>query len=172
MQKPDVAAGEPKPTKRSVLGFLFKPQLGPALTPMRDTTRIFVHLVAGVFSLYGLFPKTHPALRDETLRLPLQEVIGTAWNSLEFTRDGLSKVIVFFAVVGMMAFSALMAVSAVFGLFIGHAHAAALDASAFNPESKDVAQAWLDYLFNSPSGAAFPTASDPYFRAASACKRR
>jgi conjugal transfer/type IV secretion protein DotA/TraY len=162
MPRPTDSAPAPKANKRSVLGLLFNPQLGPALTPMRDTTRVFLHLVAMVFSMYGMFPKNHPALKDENAQLSLFLILSTAWRSLEFSREGLSKVLIFFAVTGMMAFSGLMAIFALLSLFIGHAHAQVTGASMFQPESKDLAQSWMDYLFNSPSGGTYPTFTDTY----------
>ncbi|MDE2029447.1 MAG: DotA/TraY family protein [Alphaproteobacteria bacterium] len=151
-------APDQKPKKRSLFGLLFNPHLGASVSPLRESTKIFTQLLASVFAIYGLFPKDHPALRDQNARLPFFSVIRTAWQNVEFTREGLPRAIIFFAVVGLMAFSAFFAVSALVSVFIGHAHAATMDASVFTApnQSSDVAQGWINYLFNS---GAYPTAS-------------
>ena len=148
--------GEKKVAKRSVLGLLFKPQLGPTIRPLRESTRIFVHLVASVFAIYKLIPKDYPGLRDPETRISLFQVIHTAWKNVHFTREGAPQVILFFAVVGVMGFGAIIAISALLSLFVGHAHAAAFDSSNFGPEgANDIAQSWLDYLFKGTAMTAY-----------------
>ncbi len=153
-------SGKPKAVKRSVLGMLFNPQLGPAISPLRESTRIFLQLVASVFASYRLIPKDYPGLRDPNAKLTLSGILGTAWNNLSFTREGLPQTLLFFAITGMMAFSALAGASALLSIFIGHAHAQGIPvgSSLFLPESQDIAQSWIDYLFNSEStNSAYPS---------------
>jgi hypothetical protein len=166
--RPAAPTGTPKAIKRSVLGWLFNPQLGPAISPLRESTRIFLQLMATVFASYMLIPKDYPGLRDSNTRLTLSGIIGTAWRNLRFTRESLPQTILFFAITGMMAFSAVVAVFSLLSLFVGHAHAATNGAGAgslFTPGAQDVAQSWLNYLFIGPSGGAnssYPTLSDTY----------
>ena len=155
--RPNATPDAPKAAKRSIFGLLFNPQLGPAFSPLRESTRIFLHLLAGVFSIYKLLPKDYPGLNDPEARLTLSDIIASAWQNVRFTREGLPSAIIFFAVVGVMAFSAFIAVTAILSLFVGKAHAD----SAFSPESKDIAQSWIDYLFNINSGV-FPVVTDTY----------
>ncbi len=155
--RPNATPDAPKAAKRSIFGLLFNPQLGPAFSPLRESTRIFLHLLAGVFSIYKLLPKDYPGLNDSEAHLTLSDIIASAWQNVRFTREGLPRAIIFFAVVGVMAVSAIVAISAILSMFVGHAHAA----SAFDPESKDLAQSWIDYLFNL-NGGAFPVFSDTY----------
>ncbi len=165
---PTARSGTPKAIKRSVLGWLFNPQLGPAISPLRESTRIFLQLMATVFASYMLIPKDYPGLHDSNTRLTLSGIIGTAWRNLRFTRESLPQTILFFAITGMMAFSAVVAVFSLLSLFVGHAHAATNGAgggSLFTPGAEDVAQSWLNYLFIGPSGGAnssYPTLSDTY----------
>ncbi len=142
---------EPAAPKRpSILGTMFNPRIGDSLRPLGETTSVFVQLIAMVFAMNGLFPKNHPALLGvEGARLNLSEIFGTAWNSLSFTKEGLPKVILFFAVTGTMIFSVLSVITALLAGFMGTAHADtggnASMFSAMGPD--DLAQNWIDYLF-------------------------
>lgn len=157
---PQKTAATAKAKKRSVFGLLFNPQLGSSISPLRESTRIFVHLVASVFSIYKLIPKDYPGLRDQETRLSFGHILRTGWSNIRFTREGAPQAIIFFAVVGVMVISTFAVISTFLSLFIGHAHA---QASMFQPESSDLGQAWLDYLFNNPTGGTvFATHSDTY----------
>ena len=153
--RPNATPDAPKAAKRSIFGLLFNPQLGPAFSPMRESTRIFLHLLAGVFSIYKLLPKDYPGLNDPEAHLTLSDIIASAWQNVRFTREGLPRAIIFFAVVGVMAVSAIVAISAILSMFVGRAHAA----GAFDPESQDLAQSWINYLFNI-NNAVFPVFSN------------
>lgn len=152
MNQPNSAStGAAKPAKRSIFGLLFNPQLGNSIRPLGESNKIFIHLLASVFALYGLLPRNYPGLRDQNARMSLTHVMGTAWGNVNFTREGAPKAILFFAILGIMAFGLLAALSALLSIFIGQAHAqgGAANASEFvlPGGNSDVAQAWIDYLF-------------------------
>ena len=149
-KKPDSVGAK----KQGLFGLLFKPQIGSNIGPLRESTRIFVQLVAGVFAIYKLIPKDYPGLRDPNARLSFSNIISTAWQNIRLTREGAPQVILFFAITGVMAFSAFVAVLALLSLFVGHAHAQTLNSTDFSPESSDIAQAWISYLF---TGTALPS---------------
>jgi conjugal transfer/type IV secretion protein DotA/TraY len=161
MKKSDPAAVKDKAAKRSVLGILFNPQLGPALTPFRDSTRIFLHLLASVFSLYGLYPKNDPALRDPNSSLSLFKIMGAAWDSLTFDRDGLPRILIFFGVLGAMFISGATAFFAFVSLFVGQAHAQVTSFQAPAMDTSDLATSWIQYMFMGTS-TQFPTFNDSY----------
>jgi len=139
------------PKKRSVFGLLFNPEIGKSLQPLSETTSVFVQLIAMIFAMNGLFPKDHPAIRGAAgARLTLSEIFSTAWHGLSFTKAGLPKVVLFFAVSGTIVFAILSAVTALVAGFMGTAHAATTGSDSggiFNPASNDLAQGWLDYIF-------------------------
>lgn len=141
-----------KPSKRSLLGLLFNPQLGSTVAPLRDTNKVFLHLLAAVFAIYGLFPKDHPALKDQNAPLSFGTVFSLAWQRVEFTREALPRTAIFFAVLITMVVSVFAMISVLMSFAIGHAHAA--DSGFFAKESSDLAQSWIDFLFK---GGSYPT---------------
>ncbi|MDR3423856.1 MAG: DotA/TraY family protein [Alphaproteobacteria bacterium] len=158
--KRDKASDQPQ--KRSILGFLFNPHLGDSVRPMRENAQTFLQLLAMVFAIYHLIPKNYPGLHDDKARLSLFGILGTAWRRLEFTHEGAPRVILFFAIIGLMLFSVFLVATTLLSLAIGHAHAQTTGTSAFTvPDStNDLAQNWINYLFFSGS---YPTiTSDAY----------
>lgn len=135
-----------KPQKRSTLGFLFNPDLGSDIRPLRQSFGMFPRLLASIFAINGLFPRNHPAvLGDANASLTLGEVLGTAWANLSFTRQGLPKILLFFAVVGCVVSSVLLILTALLSALVPAAHAASIFDS---PNGKcDLALKWIDYLF-------------------------
>ncbi len=110
---------------RSTLSFIFNPHIGESVKPLRDTTHVFVNLIAMLFVMYRLFPKDHPAFAPNSpVRLSLMQVIQTAWSNVTFTKETAPQTLFFFAVVGSMAITVLLAFFAACSLFMGHAHAA------------------------------------------------
>lgn len=141
------------PKKRSVLGLLFNPEIGKSLQPLGETTGIFVQLIAMIFAMNGLFPKNHPAIQGVAgARLTLTEIFSTSWQGLSFTKAGIPKVILFFAVTGTIVFAILSTITALLAGFMGTAHAAPVTGTStggiFSPAgADDLAQNWLDYIF-------------------------
>jgi len=140
-----------EPKKRSTFGLLFNPEFGRDIKPIGESMGMFVRLIAMIFASNKLFPKDHPALMGvQGARLTMGEVITTAWRGLTFTREGLPKVILFFAVVGMLVFTALFVLALFASLFVGKAHAAGMFEApgGSDPASTtDLAISWLAYLF-------------------------
>ncbi|MGE0109288.1 MAG: DotA/TraY family protein [Bdellovibrionales bacterium] len=134
--------------KDSLFGLLFNPNRGTEVQPVLDSLRMFPRMVALVFAVAGLFPKDHPALTDEKLRLSWRSVIGTAWGNVRFTREGLPGALTFAAVISMLAMVVTFLVSLVLSLFMGTAHAAGSTNGMFDsPASKDVASSFINHLF-------------------------
>ncbi len=140
-----------QPKKRSLLGTLFNPDLGKDIRPIGENTRMFVRMLAIILSGYNLFPKDHPALQDESLRLTLGQVFAISLSRLSFTKENIPQIVLFTAVWGCLLFSALFVVTFLLSLLIGTAHAAGATptTSMFVPPDKncDLAWLWLDYLF-------------------------
>lgn len=149
--KSKVATDPAQPKRRSTFGLLFNPEIGKSLQPLGETTNVFVQLIAMIFAMNGLFPKNHPAIQGvEGAKLSLTEIFSTAWNDLTFTKAGLPKIILFFAVTGTLILAVLSMITALMAGFMGTAHAAGGGASTgfFAPSgSDDLAQGWLDYIF-------------------------
>jgi conjugal transfer/type IV secretion protein DotA/TraY len=134
-----------KTKKRSVLGFLFNPQIGREIAPLKESAAMFVRMIALIFASFNLFPKDHPAFNDASIRLTTMGVIRTAFQGLTFTREGAPQVAVFVAVTGCLLFSALFVLTLILSLFIGPAQA---DDIFISPvKEKDWAIQWIDFLF-------------------------
>jgi conjugal transfer/type IV secretion protein DotA/TraY len=137
---------------------LFNPQIGESIKPLAETTSVFVQLIAMVFAMNGLFPKNHPGLTGELTadgkpaKLSLSEIIGTAWRDLSFTKAGAPKVALFFAVTGTLVLAVISIITALLAGFMGTAHAATATAASggffSSAGTSDLAQNWLDYIFN------------------------
>ncbi len=137
-----------KPKKRSILGLLFNPEIGMELKPLGESVARFVRMLAIIFAMNGLFPKDHPAIKDENIRLTLRDVFGTAWSGLRFTREGLPQILLFFGVVLTLITAALFIFVLILSLFSGSAQAA--DPGIFDEPAgrNDFGVSWIDYLFH------------------------
>ncbi|MDR3448924.1 MAG: DotA/TraY family protein [Alphaproteobacteria bacterium] len=151
--KKSAATAPAEPKRRSTLGLLFNPEIGASVRPLAQAVEMFSTLVAMVLAMNGLFPKDHPNLTGAPEgRLGLKQVMVVAYRRLSFTRAGLPKVVLFFAVAGMMVFSALALLTFALTLFVGHAHAQAATCDtgsmfAACSQGTDLAQGWMDFLF-------------------------
>ena len=145
------------PKHRSTLNSLFNPDLGASLRPLGESFALFTRLIALVFAMNGLFPKTHPALfgRQPAPPLTLGGVILTAWRYLRFDAAHIPQIILFVAVVGSIIFGVVFLVVSLMAAFTGTAHAQGFvggdssSSSLFAPisPSQDIAQNFIDYLF-------------------------
>ncbi|MFA6280308.1 MAG: DotA/TraY family protein [Bdellovibrionales bacterium] len=149
-----------KDKKRSLLGLLFNPRFDRDIKPLGESMGMFVRMIAMVFAAHRLFPKDHPAMRDNSLRLTLREVIATAYSNLSFTKEGTPQILLFGAVIGTLVFAAIFIFALVMSLFTGSAHAAeSMFTLSSENEKCDLAQKWIGYLFlgsdlNAGSGCA------------------
>jgi len=150
-QRADQKKSETK--KRSVAGnvlrYMYAPRIGKNVSEIGRTLGVFPRLLANIFAMQGMFPRNHPALRDESLRLPVSEVFGTAFRSLDWTRAGVPRVLFFVAVVASVIFSVLAFLFVAAGFFAAPAHAGIFDSP--NPTT-DLSNKWLAYLFQTDPG--------------------
>lgn len=142
----DKNKGNEPEKKRSIFGLLFNPRLDRDITPMKESASMFVRMLASLFVTTKLFPKDHPAFKDDKVRLTMREVIGTAYNNLSFTKEGVPQILYFGAVVGMLGFGVLFLITLLLSFMAGTAHA---QDSVFvsSAGDKDWAIAIIDYLF-------------------------
>lgn len=144
---------------RHAIGALADPRIGSTLRPMRQTTGVFVQLLAMVFASYGMFPRSHPALTGASgTRLRFGEVLGTACHSLSLTREGVPRILLFIAVIACMISGVLAVAAFALTLFASQAHADVPVVSNacpggggyFTPcdSTNDIALGWINYIFN------------------------
>jgi hypothetical protein len=131
----------------TALRYMYKPRLGQSLGEIGRNNGMFTRMIAGVFASQGLFPKNHPALRDETQRLPLTGVLTTAFNNLNWTKDGVPQILFFFAVIGTIVFSTIGFFVALASMFTSQAQAAPGILDSPFP-LQDVGNKWLEHIFN------------------------
>ncbi|MDD3030135.1 MAG: DotA/TraY family protein, partial [Alphaproteobacteria bacterium] len=135
------------------LGFHF----GEMIRPLIESTRVFVHVIAGTFAAYKLIPSDYPGLKDQFAPMSLTRVLWMAWRNLRFSKDNIVPILVFFSVLGILVFAGLFVVLFVLSLLSGQAHA---DGGFFDPASEqDAAQAWIEFLFNGGALPSFDAAS-------------
>ncbi len=126
--------------------YAFVPRIGKNVGEIGQTLGIFPRLIASVFSMQGLFPHNHPALRDPSMRLKMIEVISTAYSRVEWNKEGLPKALFFVAVVGSVLFSLIACGFAIMGFFAAPAHAASYFTSP--SPTTDLSNTWLEHVFN------------------------
>lgn len=131
----------------TALRYMYKPRLGQSFNEIGRNNSMFTRMMAGVFASQGLFPRNHPALRDETQHLSLTAVLGTAYNNLNWTKDGLPQILFFFAVIGTIVFSTIGFFVALASLFTTQAQAAPGILDSPFP-LQDVGNKWLEHIFN------------------------
>ncbi|MBI1274034.1 MAG: DotA/TraY family protein [Alphaproteobacteria bacterium] len=146
-----------KPGVKQTLNFLFNPEFGKSVTPLKGAGNMFTHMLALVFSQHGLFPRNHPGLAIDA-RLSLSEVIGTAWQSLRWSKDNVPQIFLFFSITGFLVFATLTLIFMLLGMLTGTAHAAEGDGGGgfFEFASDDISKQMIDYLFFAQGSSAFP----------------
>lgn len=82
----------------------------------------------------------------------MREVVGTAYNHLTWDKDGMPKVVFFFAVLSSLVFSLIATLYFLAGFFIAPAHAGIFDNVL---GAADISNRWLDYMFQTTAGATF-----------------
>lgn len=95
-------ADDKKKKRNQVLRFMFHPELGNSFHEVTEGHVHFVRLIGNLFLQTGLVDATYPGFSDPA-QMKLVTLIRTAYNNLEFTREGLPRVLLFAAFVGSMA---------------------------------------------------------------------
>lgn len=140
------------PQKRTIVGkalrFAFNPELGTQVRPMQESVDIFVNILAMCFIALKMFPANHPAyLGANGARLTLPLLLSTVWHDLEFTKENIPKILIFFSVIASFIFAALAFVTLMMSLFgsvfINRAHAAGYYTS---DAGDDIALQWIRFL--------------------------
>lgn len=146
---PSKDARSPAATAKSTVGtalkFMYKPRFGRSIGEIGRTSGIFTRMIAGVFMTQGLFPRQHPAFKDESIHLSFADVILTSFRNLNWTKDGMPQVAFFFAVIGTIIFSVIGFILALTGMFTTQAHAGIVDAPF---PLNDAGNLWLEHIFN------------------------
>ena len=152
---PEPPSSQPKAGRRSAFSLIFKPDFGSSIRPIGEAGAVFVRLIAMIFLMNGLVPKNHPDLKSNAENnLSLSKILSIAWVGLSFTKEGLPKVLLFFAVIGAILLIALSAITAILLGFMGHAHAdAPTQFFTVANASSDLAVNWIDFLFNPTNSA-------------------
>ncbi len=110
--------GPEQPARRTgVFGLLFNPQLGMSFRPLKETGRMFVHMIALIFSQANLIDPRHPAVTGQGgQRFGLFDIIMLAHQRVEWRQENFSQCALFVAVVASIAICALTMVYAIFTL--------------------------------------------------------
>jgi hypothetical protein len=108
-----------KEQRRKVMRFLFHPELGSGFEGLKDTHMLFVRLVSNIFLQTGVIDAAYPGIADPT-KLSFLSLMKYAANSLEFTREGMPRVLMFGAFI-----ASILAVLMAMALFAAHLFGAA-----------------------------------------------
>lgn len=106
---------------RGTFGMFFNPALGASFTALKETGRIFVHLIALLFAQANLIDKRHPAVIGGSKdRYNLFDIIALAYERVEWRQENIAQISMFLAVCVSLAVIALGFVYALFSmLFAG-----------------------------------------------------
>ena len=111
-------------------------------------------LMALVFAAVRLLPPNHPYLVPGNKgRFSMRHVFGEAWRNLQFRRENIDQILIFFALVAGFALLILQFVFVLLSFIISHAHAQATFDTMFTTKypDKDVALMLLDSVFGVPN---------------------
>ena len=104
-----------KMQRKQVMRFLFNPEVGQSFEGLKETHGLFLRLVANVFLQTGLVDAAYPGFRDASA-LTLPSLLRYAYAQLEFTREGLPRVLLFGAFVGSLVAVVLAMIVFVFSV--------------------------------------------------------
>src|SRR5262245_35056044 len=90
-----------KEDRRKVMRFLFHPELGSGLQGMKETHGLFLRLVCNIFLQTGMVDAAYPGIADPK-KLSLASLLKYAYEHLEFTREGMPRVLMFGAFIASM----------------------------------------------------------------------
>jgi hypothetical protein len=106
---------DPRKEQRSkVMRFLFHPELGSGFEGLKETHVLFLRLVCNIFLQTGVIDAAYPGIADPK-RLSFIGLMQYAANSLQFTREGMPRVLMFGAFI-----ASILAVLLSMILFIVH----------------------------------------------------
>jgi hypothetical protein len=90
-----------KEERRKVLRFLFNPELGSGFHSMRESHTMFLRLVCNIFLQTGIIDAAYPGISDPR-RLTFMSLMTYAASNLEFTREGMPRVLMFGAFIASL----------------------------------------------------------------------
>ena len=130
---------------RKSLRIAFNPEIGASIRPIKETTDVFIQLLAMVFITLKMFPANHPSFSGSNgQRLTMSLLLSETWNNLKLSKETVPQFLVFFAVVSSFFFAAIAFVLFMLSMLVHKAHAAGYYTSE---ASADIAQSWIDFLF-------------------------
>jgi hypothetical protein len=110
-----------EPQRRpSTLGVLFNPQFGTSFRALKETGRMFIHMIALIFAQANLIDPRHPAVTNTGReRYSLLEIVNLAWQRVEWRQENFAQCALFVAVVACIGLCALTLAYAFFTLLFG-----------------------------------------------------
>jgi hypothetical protein len=90
-----------KEQRPSVMRFLLHPELGSGLSELRDTHGLFLRLVCNIFLQTGVIDAAYPGIADPR-KLSLIGLLSYAASNLQFTREGMPRVLMFGAFIASL----------------------------------------------------------------------
>lgn len=102
---------------RGVFGLFFNPQIGMSIRPLRETGRMFVHMIALILAQANLLDSRHPAVTNVGgERYSLFEILHIAYQRIEWRQENLVQCSVFVAILGSIVLCGMALFFALFTL--------------------------------------------------------
>lgn len=107
-----------KPARRpSTLGLFFNPQFGMSFSALKETGRMFIHMIALIFAQANLIDPRHPAVTGNSReKYNLFDIINLAHQRVEWRQENFGQCALFVAVVACVALCGIGLVYAMFTL--------------------------------------------------------
>lgn len=100
---------------RGTLGMLFNPAVGASFSALKETGRMFIHLIALIFAQANLIDKRHPAVvGGGREKYNLFDIIALAYERVEWRQENIGQISMFLAVCAALGVIALGFVYALF----------------------------------------------------------
>jgi hypothetical protein len=106
---------------KGALNLFFNPSFGTSFSTIKDTGRMFVHLIAMIFSQANLIDKRHPAVIDPASKFGLFSIINLAYQRVEWRQENIGQIAIFLGVCSCLAVCAIGLVYGIFTALLGMA---------------------------------------------------
>ncbi|MBI3418649.1 MAG: hypothetical protein HY053_00740 [Proteobacteria bacterium] len=87
--------------RREIMRFLLNPELGSGLEGLHETHGMFLRLICNIFLQTGVIDAAYPGIADPK-QLTLLSLLHYAASHLEFTQEGMPRVLMFGAFVASL----------------------------------------------------------------------
>lgn len=92
---------------KGAMNLFFNPSFGTSFGTIRETGRMFVHLIAMIFAQANLLDKRHPSVIGNDKRFGLFDIINIAYQRVEWRQENIGQIAIFLGVCSCLVVVAL-----------------------------------------------------------------